>query len=64
VITADGTASDGVVRALKSEVDAAVPEAHTVIVLRLVGDVPLAPTLDAYLDVEMIEGRDVWLDEL
>lgn len=64
VITADGVLSDGVVRPLKLEVDAAVPDARIVIVLRLVGHVPLAPTLDAYLEVEMVEGRDVWLDDL
>jgi acyl-coenzyme A synthetase/AMP-(fatty) acid ligase len=64
VITADGVLSDGIVRPMKEEVDAAVPDARIVIVLRLVGDVPLAPTLDAYLEVEMIEGRDVWLDDL
>ena len=64
VVTADGALSDGVVRPLKPEVDAAVPDARMVIVLRLVGDAPLAPTLDAYLETEMIEGRDVWLDDL
>ena len=60
VVTADGVVENGVVRPLKDEVDAAVPDAERVIVLRLIGDMPLAPTLDAYLDVEMIEGRDVW----
>ena len=64
VITADGALIDGVVRPLKEEVDALVPDARIVIVLRLVGDAPLAPTFDAYLDVEMLEGRDVWLDDL
>ena len=64
VITADAMLQDGVVHTLKEDVDAAVPDAQTVIVLRLVGDAPLAPTMDAYLDVEMIAGRDVWLDDL
>jgi acyl-coenzyme A synthetase/AMP-(fatty) acid ligase len=64
VVTADGALSDGIVRPMKLEVDAAVPDARMVIVLRLVGDVPLAPTLDAYLEVEMLDGRDVWLDDL
>ena len=60
VITADGIVENGVVRALKDEVDEALPGAERVIVLRLVGDAPVAPTMDAYLDVHMIEGRDVW----
>jgi len=61
-VTADGVVENGVVRCLKDEVDTAVPDAERVIVLRLIGDAPLAPTLDAYLDVRMIEGRDVWFD--
>ena len=64
VVTADGVVSDGVVRCLKDEVDAIVPGAERVIVIRNIGDAPLAPTMDAYLDVEMIPGRDVWLDEV
>ncbi len=64
VITADGSVEGGVVRLLKDEVDAAVPDALHVIVLRLVGDAPLAPTFDAYLDVRMIDGRDVWFDQV
>ena len=60
VITADGVIENGVVRALKDEVDATVPGAERVIVLKLIGEIPLAPTLDAYLEVDMIEGRDVW----
>jgi hypothetical protein len=63
IVTADGVYEGGVVRPLKEEVDAALPDARTVIVLRLAGNAPLAPTLDAYLDVEMREGRDIWLDE-
>jgi acyl-coenzyme A synthetase/AMP-(fatty) acid ligase len=63
VVTADGVLEGGVVRCLKEEVDAAVPGAERVIVLRLIGDAPLAATLDAYLDVHMIDGRDVWVDE-
>lgn len=62
IVTADGVVADGVVRPLKHEVDAAVPDAKTVFVLRLVGDVPLAPTLDAYLETEMVSGRDVWVE--
>lgn len=62
VVTADGVVADGVVRPLKHEVDEAIPDARTVLVIRLVGDVPLAPTLDAYLETEMVPGRDVWLD--
>lgn len=64
IVTADGAISDGVVRPFKEEVDALAPGTATVIVLRLVGDGPLAATMDAYLDVEMREGRDVWFDEL
>ena len=64
IVTADGMLADGIVRPLKPEVDEAVPDARTVIVLRLVGDAPLAPTLDAYLETEMRTGRDVWLDDL
>jgi acyl-coenzyme A synthetase/AMP-(fatty) acid ligase len=64
LVTADGVMDGGLVRPLKEEVDAAVPGARTVIVLRLVGDGPLAATMDAYLDVEMREGRDVWFDEM
>ena len=60
VVTADGVVENGVVRCLKDEVDEARPGAELVIVLRLIGDMPLAPTLDAYLDVHMMEGRDVW----
>ena len=62
VITADGVVDNGVVRCLKDEVDRIVPDAQCVIVLRHMGDAALAPTLDAYLDVRMIEGRDVWLE--
>ncbi len=61
-MTADGVVADGVVRPLKDEVDAAVPDATTVLVLRILGDVPLAPTLDAYLETKMISGRDVWVE--
>jgi len=64
VITADGVASNGSVRCLKDEVDEAVPGAERVIVLRLLGNAALAPTMDAYLDVRMIDGRDVWFDTL
>lgn len=64
VVTADGVAQDGVVRCLKDEVDEAAPGAERVIVIRVVGDAPLAATMDAYLDVEMTPGRDVWLDDL
>lgn len=64
VVTADAVVADGLVRPLKEEVDAALPDARTVIVIRLAGGVPLAPTLDAYLDVEMVPGRDVWLEDL
>lgn len=63
VVTADGVACDGVVRSLKDEVDAIVPGAERVFVLRLLGNAPLAPTMDAYLDVDMVPGRDVWIDE-
>ena len=62
VITADGVVENGVVRCLKDEVDRIVPHAQCVIVLRHIGDAALAPTLDAYLNVRMIEGRDVWLE--
>jgi len=61
-VTADADVEGGVVRPMKDEVDAIAPDAERVIVLRLAGDAPLAPTLDAYLDVVMIEGRDVWDD--
>jgi hypothetical protein len=61
VITADGVIENGVVRCLKDEVDAIAPGAELVIVVRNLGDVPLAPTMDAYLDVHMTPGRDVWL---
>jgi acyl-coenzyme A synthetase/AMP-(fatty) acid ligase len=64
VVTADGVIEGGVVRCLKDEVDEALPEATRVIVLRMIGDAALAPTMDAYLDVRMIEGRDVWFDTL
>jgi hypothetical protein len=64
IVTADGMQQDGVVRPLKLEVDEAVPDARMVIVLRVVGETPLAPTLDAYLETEMFEGRDVWLHDL
>lgn len=64
VITADGVGERGVVRALKDEADAVAERAERVIVLRLAGDAPLAPTMDAYLDVPMRPGRDVWLDDL
>jgi hypothetical protein len=64
VVTADGMVDAGIVRCLKDEVDAAVPDAACVIVVRHAGDVPLAATLDAYLDVEMIPGRDVWFDDV
>jgi hypothetical protein len=62
VVTADGVVENGAVRCLKDEVDDAVPGAERVIVLRLLGEAALAPTMDAYLDVRMIEGRDVWWD--
>lgn len=64
IVTADGVLSSGIVRPLKEEVDRAIPNARIVVVLRMVGNAPLAPTLDAYLDVEMREGRDVWFDDL
>ncbi|MEX2395344.1 MAG: hypothetical protein WD826_12790 [Actinomycetota bacterium] len=62
VITADASITDGDVRCLKAEVDAVAPNARTVLVIRNLGDAPLAPTMDAYLDVEMRDGRDVWVD--
>jgi acyl-coenzyme A synthetase/AMP-(fatty) acid ligase len=62
VITADGIFDNGSVRLLKEEVDEAVPDASLVIVLRLLGNVPLGPTYDAYLYVDMRPGRDVWID--
>jgi len=61
IITADGVVENGTVRCLKDEVDVAVPDARTVLVLRLLGDAPLAATMDAYLDVQMTPGRDVWV---
>lgn len=61
VVTADGVGVDGMVRCLKDEVDVIAPDASHVFVLRVLGDVPLAPTMDAYLDVEMIPGRDEWV---
>ena len=64
VVTADGVVMHGMVRCLKEEVDAAVPQAQTVIVFRHLGEAPLAPTLDVYLDVRMVEGRDVWFDQV
>jgi acyl-coenzyme A synthetase/AMP-(fatty) acid ligase len=64
VITADAAVAGGVVRNLKDEVDAAVPDAERVIVFRHAGDAALAPTLDAYLDVVMIPGRDIWVDQV
>lgn len=64
VVTADGVFENGVTRPLKDEVDAAVPQARRVIVFRVAGDVPLAPTLDAYLTVTMLSGRDVWADQV
>jgi len=64
IVTADGVVDNGAIRCLKDEVDEAVPDAERVIVLRVLGDAALAPTLDAYLDVHMIEGRDVWFDTL
>jgi hypothetical protein len=64
VVTADGVVDNGAVRCLKDEVDDAVPDAERVVVLRLAGEAALAPTMDAYLDVHMIEGRDVWFDTL
>ena len=62
VVTADGVESEGVVRCLKDEVDAVATRAHLVFVVRLVGDAPLAATMDAYLDVAMTPGRDIWVD--
>ncbi len=64
VVTADGVVEEGHVRPLKDEVDAIAGDAQRVVVLRLVGDAPMAPTMDAYLDVVMREGRDVWFDDL
>ncbi len=64
IVTADAVVAEGVVRPLKEEVDAAVPDAETVLVIRIAGDVPLAPTLDAYLETELIPGRDAWLEDL
>lgn len=64
VVTADGAFDDGVVRCLKEEVDAAVRDARHVVVFRILGDAPLAPTLDAYLDVDMAPGRDVWFQDV
>lgn len=64
IVTADGVFSNGIVRPLKEEVDRAIPNARIVVVLRMIGNPPLAPTLDAYLDVDMREGRDVWFEEL
>jgi hypothetical protein len=61
VVTADGVVEAGCIRALKEEVDAIVPRAERMIVIRNVGEAPLAPTMDAYLDVQMTPGRDVWL---
>jgi hypothetical protein len=49
---------------LKDELDEALPEAEKVVVVKHAGDVPLAPTLDAYLDVAMIPGRDVWFHDI
>ncbi len=62
IVTADGVVENGFVRPLKEEVDEAVPHAKRVIVLRHLGDVPLGPTYDVYLDVQMQAGRDVWVD--
>ena len=64
IVTADAVVERGNIRCLKDEVDAAVPDARRVIVFRIAGDVPLAPTLDAYLDVVMIPERDVWFDQV
>ncbi len=64
VITADAVVDGGIVRNLKDETDAAVPHAERVIVFKRAGDVPLAPTMDAYLDVAMTPGRDVWVDQV
>jgi acyl-coenzyme A synthetase/AMP-(fatty) acid ligase len=64
VVTADGVAENGSVRCLKDEVDEAVPGARRVIVLRVIGDAPLAATMDAYLDCAMSDGRDVWIDDI
>jgi hypothetical protein len=63
IVTADGVVVDGVVRCLKDEVDDLFPGASRVIVVRNLGEAPLAATMDAYLDVEMVAGRDEWLDE-
>jgi acyl-coenzyme A synthetase/AMP-(fatty) acid ligase len=64
VVTADASLEDGVVRNFKEETDAAVPDAERVIVFRRVGDAPLAATMDAYLEVPMTPGRDVWADQV
>lgn len=64
VVTADGVLDAGCVHPLKDEVDELVPDARTVIVVRHLGPVPLAPTLDAYLDTWMIPGRDVWFHDV
>jgi acyl-coenzyme A synthetase/AMP-(fatty) acid ligase len=64
VVTADGALRDGVVVDLKDAVDAAVPDARYVIVVRCVGNAPLAATMDAYFETTMIPGRDLWLEQL
>lgn len=64
VITADGVIENGMVRPLKEEVDEALPDAGRVFVLRHLGNVPLSPTYDVYLDVPMKPGRDIWLDQV
>jgi hypothetical protein len=63
IVTADGVVENGFVRPLKEEVDEAVPDAARVIVLRLLGDVPLGPTYDVYLEVAMRPGRDFWCED-
>jgi acyl-coenzyme A synthetase/AMP-(fatty) acid ligase len=62
IVTADGIVENGFVRPLKEEVDEALPDAKRVIVIRHLGDVPLGPTYDVYLDVQMRPGRDEWVE--
>lgn len=64
VFTADAVPMDGTVVPLKDEIDELYPEVAHVIVVRRAGDVPLAPTMDAYLEVTMIPGRDVWFHDV
>jgi acyl-coenzyme A synthetase/AMP-(fatty) acid ligase len=64
VVTADAVPMNGTVVPLKDEIDELYPEVAHVIVVRHAGDIPLAPTMDAYLDVTMIPGRDVWFHDV